>query len=207
MRAVDNARSVSHIRTAGRRVVARHHRPDHLRCSRHRTMAEIQLSLFDQKPRRTRRRKHVDTLARRLFARVVIDSVSGCWNWTGPPNRQGYGQIRTDLGRPMQTHIVVWEMFNGPRQPDPAHDFELHHVCENKLCCRPNAQHVKRVRNVEHKALSPNSLAYKERQRNQCKNGHPYTDDNLIVRRDGTRGCLICKRGYAVARARKRAGG
>ncbi len=36
-----------------------------------------------------------DTLARRIFCRLAIDPVSGCWNWTGSRDRAGYGQIRS----------------------------------------------------------------------------------------------------------------
>ncbi len=162
-------------------------------------MAGAQLNLFDQKPRRQHTPPMHDTLARRLFCKVVIDPVTGCWNFAGSIRPDGYGQICIKKPRLRLTHIVAWELFNGPIAP--GHAFELHHVCENRRCCRPDEHHVQRVTNKEHKAASPNNVAYKHAQKTHCPRGHPLSGDNL--RKTKYRKCRICYNERMRAKSRE----
>ncbi len=135
-----------------------------------------------------------DTLARRIFCRVVIDPVTGCWNWLGYLDSKGYGQVRiggrqpSPVGRTIRTHIVVWEMFNGavPQKHD------LHHECENKRCC--NISHLLPMTHREHMRVSPRTVGYKASQRRECPRGHLLEGTNLIASdwRNGIRRCRIC---------------
>ncbi len=130
-----------------------------------------------------------DTLARRLFTRVVIDPVTGCWNWTGHLNHDGYGGIRVSKGHDRHAHIVTYEMFVGPVPPG----YELHHaVCENKACC--NFEHVTPLTKSEHSKLNP--IVCRQLEQTHCKRGHPLSGDNLsphyLAR--GVRRCLTCDR-------------
>lgn len=50
------------------------------------------------------------------------------------------------------------------------------------------------------------SIAWPWGLRGECAAGHPYTAENLQMRKDGTRGCRTCNRKYAAStRARRRA--
>jgi hypothetical protein len=57
----------------------------------------------------------------------VEDSGTGCWNWTGRVNREGYGP-----------HRAAYELFKGPvlsrGLPSETH---LDHLCRNRACVNP----------------------------------------------------------------------
>ena len=73
------------------------------------------------------------TLLERLLEKVIVDSVTDCWNFTGGKNNIGYGMIRD--GKKMRTaHRVSYEEHNG-KIP---HGMCVCHTCDNTLCCNPN---------------------------------------------------------------------
>jgi len=62
--------------------------------------------------------------------------VSGCWEWTGTVDKNGYGMMAMKTGgkwAPMYSHRAAWTFSRGPI---PAGLFVLHH-CDNPLCCNP----------------------------------------------------------------------
>ena len=133
----------------------------------------------------------VDTLCRRLYCRVVIDPVTGCWNWQGAKIK-GYGVIQRVLGeKPWgYTHRVSYEMWYGkvPR------GFELHHQCVNRVCCNP--EHLQRVTRKDHLAdLSPRNFGYANKRKTHCPKGHPLKAGNLdrTLLARGVRCCRTCK--------------
>jgi len=71
------------------------------------------------------------TLRERLEARLV-PTESGCLEWTGARNRDGYGTV-WDGGKMRSTHRVSWELRNGEI---PAGLCVLH-KCDNRRCCDP----------------------------------------------------------------------
>jgi hypothetical protein len=75
------------------------------------------------------------TLLERLLDKVIIDSVTDCWNFTGGKNNIGYGMIRDD--KKMRTaHRVSYEEHKGPIPIGLC----VMHSCDNTLCCNP--QHL-----------------------------------------------------------------
>lgn len=73
------------------------------------------------------------TLLERLLEKVIVDSVTDCWNFTGGKNNIGYGMIRD--GKKMRTaHRVSYEEHIGKI---PAR-MCVCHTCDNTLCCNPN---------------------------------------------------------------------
>jgi hypothetical protein len=133
------------------------------------------------------RRIRGDTLCRCLFTRVVIDTASGCWNFTSS-TRGGYGRLHY-RGRMLNTHRVVWEMWNGP-VPD---GLQLHHECANKGCCNPG--HLAAVTAKEHYVdLTPRHITYTNARKTHCPAGHPFVSGNLANSKDGRRRCLACRR-------------
>jgi hypothetical protein len=77
---------------------------------------DIQLSLLD-----------------RLLNKVVVDSVTDCWNFTGGKNNIGYGMIRDGKGM-RTTHRVSYEEHNG-KIPQ---GMLVLHSCDNTLCVAPH---------------------------------------------------------------------
>lgn len=64
--------------------------------------------------------------------RHVIRNLSGCWGWTGPVNKKGYGVVRIP-GRRYLAHRAMWIVVNGPLS---SADCVLHR-CDNPPCSNP----------------------------------------------------------------------
>jgi hypothetical protein len=74
-------------------------------------------------------------LGDRFRAKLVEDPVSGCLNWTGWTNVEGYG--RFDIGRwkPLATHVAL--AIAGRPRPSPKH-LALHGDSCTPRCCNPD---------------------------------------------------------------------
>lgn len=72
----------------------------------------------------------------RLLAKVEVDPVTGCWNWTAATNAAGYGVLALGgkYGGSGLAHRVAYQLFNGPI-PD-AH--LVCHACDNPSCVNPD---------------------------------------------------------------------
>lgn len=69
-----------------------------------------------------------------IMKHIVVDPVTGCWNWTGYKNKAGYGNVsRWTNGKRkgLLVHRYVYEQFKGPLI-----GLCLHH-CDNPTCCNP----------------------------------------------------------------------
>ena len=58
----------------------------------------------------------------------------GCWEWTGPLARGGYGLFGSPLVPSKRAHRVAWYLAIGPIPEG----LEVCHHCDNRLCCRPS---------------------------------------------------------------------
>lgn len=67
----------------------------------------------------------------RIFAQARI-APSGCWEFTGPHDNDGYGSV-TVAGRTVKVHRVVYERLVGPIPPGQV----TRHHCDNPACFRP----------------------------------------------------------------------
>src|ERR1043165_9731130 len=72
------------------------------------------------------------TIEERLTARISIDPVSQCWNWTGAISNGRYGSIY-DQGRMQKAHRVAYSVEVGAIP----HGTDLDHLCRNTRCCNP----------------------------------------------------------------------
>jgi hypothetical protein len=117
------------------------------------------------------------SLDERFWAKVA--KGDGCWEWTGARAPSGYGRF-TDNYRQRIAHRVAYEITVGPISDD----LTIDHLCGNKGCVRPS--HLEPVTRGE------NVRRY-TRQITHCPQGHPYSGDNLIIRREGWRWCRTCR--------------
>jgi hypothetical protein len=67
-----------------------------------------------------------------FWARVT--KTEGCWEWSGPRNRGGYGYPWIGNGHHRLAHRVSWELTNGR----VAGDLLVLHHCDNPSCVRPD---------------------------------------------------------------------
>lgn len=63
-------------------------------------------------------------------------TTSGCWEFNGYRNEDGYGQVRWGgrPGRLYRVHRLVYEAEYGPLAPGQV----LRHRCDNPPCCNPD---------------------------------------------------------------------
>lgn len=80
--------------------------------------------------------KQLQSVEERLWHKLDIAEIDGCWNWTGHKLR-GYGQI--GLGRRHHgiayTHVLAWTIANGREPPS---GLQVCHKCDNRSCCNPD---------------------------------------------------------------------
>ena len=73
-----------------------------------------------------------------ILSRVSIDEKSGCWNWTGPLQKNGYGTTSIN-NKTRLAHRVSYECFREPIAEIPGyHGAVLMHRCDNRKCVNPD---------------------------------------------------------------------
>jgi hypothetical protein len=130
----------------------------------------------------------------KLLARLLsrVDMPTGCWQWTGADDGNGYGTIDVE-GTPRKTHRVAYLLFRGtiPEGMEPDH------LCRNRRCINP--WHLELVTKREN-ILRGEGLAAKNARKTHCKHGHLLQGDDVYTNPiTGKRACRVCGRGHEKA--------
>jgi hypothetical protein len=82
----------------------------------------------------------------RFLDRVEINGETGCWEWSGKRDDDGYGRFAFN-GKKVRAHRWLFEFATGPIPEG----LELDHLCRNRACVRPrhrepvtHAQNIRR---------------------------------------------------------------
>jgi len=138
----------------------------------------------------------------RIFSKVQVNPVTGCWNWTAALNTYGYGCIwykgRQEMAHRLLYAWAVESIPQGVRADIPSLD---HITCNNPRCCNP--VHLRLVPMVEN-CRRTNSVSAVNRRKTHCIRGHllPAKPNRKDV---PGRFCLPCRRinGYKAYLRRK----
>jgi hypothetical protein len=145
-----------------------------------------------------------------LMMRLVIREPSsldtGCWEWPGGKDGDGYAQASMSCKK-IHVHRVLYAHFIGEIPPGLVTD----HLCRNRPCCNP--WHLEPVTTKENLRRGVGvGWGSRNRAKTHCPRGHPYEGDNLYIVKTGPKaGGRVCKLCSAAAqekyRAKKTAGG
>ncbi len=127
-------------------------------------------------------------LTERFWSYVVTGDPGECWLWTGTITSNGCGTFRAD-GKTVKVNRLAYTLFVGviPEGVRVTHQCHLDAV---PTCREGNACPHRRCVNPDHLALRTGASRPVP---TTCVHGHPYTEETLILRKNGGRACRTCK--------------
>ncbi len=131
-----------------------------------------------------------------------IDASGPCWEWTGKAHRganKKYAGAKYQ-GRTWGAHRLIWTLLVG----EIGEGLQLDHLCKNETCVNPDhlepvtpAENVRRGATGQYQT-KPNL------KKTHCPQGHPYSGDNLRLRKNGHRTCRTCDNARILANYHRR---
>lgn len=83
---------------------------------------------------RGRRVYYRQSLAERFYSHIVINKITGCWDWDGPPGKNGYGTFALTRTNHKSAHKVSYLLTHN----SIPEGLNVLHTCDNKICVRPD---------------------------------------------------------------------
>lgn len=123
----------------------------------------------------------------------VVEQAGDCWEWQGPRSPEGYGRFSTS-GTIVLAHRWAYEHLRS----EIPEALVIDHLCRNRACVNP--WHMEPVTNLVNVARG---MAYSARnaRKTHCIHGHPFSGENLIIRKSGHRACRACRQNDRAKRA------
>ncbi len=137
----------------------------------------------------------------RFWAKIKVDE-NDCWLWQGNLTN-GYGKLSVN-GKEVQSHRYSYEKYKAKIPVG----LVLDHLCRVRNCANP--EHLEPVTKGENtrRGNAPAKIRQLHRNKTHCRQGHPYSGDNLILQKQSNgkwrkRKCRACNQFYK-ARAREK---
>lgn len=112
---------------------------------------------------------------------------SGCMEWQGSFNLNGYGRLKIK-GKTHYAHRLALKL-SGIFLAD---DLFAIHSCDNKWCVNP--LHLRPGTPAENTHDMISRGRQHEQKKTHCPSGHEYSGDNLIITKSNSRLCRECQR-------------
>jgi HNH endonuclease len=123
---------------------------------------------------------------RSLFTHTKLNEETGCWEWTGRKEVNGYG-YRKFFGKKTGIHRVSAHLYLG--LPLDSKLFVLH-KCDNRACANPKHLFVGNQKdNIADMVAKGRHASSKKL---NCLRGHPLSGENLRIGTGGGRKCFAC---------------
>ncbi len=137
----------------------------------------------------------------RVFSQIRITDT-GCWEWQGYRNSDGYGGTYYNRKR-VHAHRLVFAWAMGPIPT--GYSMNLDHLCRNRACVNPiHLELVTWKENLLRGKSLDNLTSTQHAMKTHCPKGHAYTGENLyIIPSTGGRLCRTCRREHYL-RSRSR---
>lgn len=130
---------------------------------------------------------------------------TGCWIWMGEISIEGYGRLRRKLGghhRVLLVHRVTFAASIGVDPLTLSADQCVRHSCDTPSCVNPDHLLLgSRADNVHDcVARRRHAVAFRG---GRCVNGHDLSRLGVVVRANGSRRCVACRRAVSSRYARR----
>lgn len=121
----------------------------------------------------------------RFYRQYVINDITGCWDWVGRLDPDGYSVFFVErVG--VRGHRFSYEKFVGPIESGNV----IHHKCHNKACINP--EHLEQMTPVAHKN---EHVVDAHKKQVFCVHGHEFTEENTYwYPNQNKRKCRACRR-------------
>lgn len=129
----------------------------------------------------------------RIFSKLSVNKQTGCWEWAGSLNKDGYGKVKLRMKTQFLHRVMyAWAVEPLPRRRKGQRTPNVDHTCRNRRCGNPvHLELVSHETNCR-RGVSPSAL---NTMKTHCKRGHPLPiEPNWFQRKSsGLRPRRVCK--------------
>ena len=141
-------------------------------------------------------RSRTTTDRERFDGKWIPEPNTGCWLWTGPVSKDGYGQFKMSHFQ-WKAHRASWQMYRGEIPPG----MQIDHICRVRSCVNPD--HLRVVTQRTNVLENSIGLAAQNLSKTHCPRGHPLSGKNLRTVKNAetnSRRCRTCHNAKIAAR-------